>query len=59
MQLNELIPSITLVLHQHVLMFVKLAIPRQKSGFSRNLSLGLYSLTQYGAMINDKLHMEE
>ncbi len=59
MQLNELIPNITLVLRQHVLMFVKLVILGHQPGFSGGLSLSLYSLMQCGAMINDKSHMEE
>ncbi len=59
MQLDELIPNITLVLCQNILIVVKLAIPGQKPGFLGDLSLGLYSQMQHRAMINDKSHIGE
>jgi hypothetical protein len=37
MQLDELIPNITLVFHQNVSVFAKLTIPGQKPGFPENL----------------------
>jgi hypothetical protein len=59
MQLDKLISNINLVLRENILVFAKLTIPGQKSGFSENHWRHLYPLIRYGAMANDKSHVGE
>jgi len=59
MQLDELIPNITLVLRQNVGLFSKPAIPGPKPGFLGHLLLGLCPHIQYGAMTKDKPYIGE
>jgi hypothetical protein len=59
MQFDELIPNITLVLRQNVLIFAKPAIPGQKPGLLGYLLLDLCTQMQHGAMIKDKPHIGE
>jgi hypothetical protein len=54
MQLDELIPNITLVLRQNVCLFSKPVIQGPKPGFLGHLLLGLCSHIRYGAMTKDK-----
>jgi hypothetical protein len=58
-QFDELIPNITLVLRQNVLIFSKPAIPVPKPGFLGYLLFCLCSLIQHGAIIKDKSHTGE
>jgi hypothetical protein len=59
MQFEELIPNITLLLRQDVLVFAKLTILGPKPGFLGYRIFCLCSLIQYGAVIKDKSHIEE
>ncbi len=59
MQLDELIPNITLVLRQNVCLFSKPAIPGPKPGFLRHLLLELCPHIQYGAMTKDEPYIGE
>ena len=59
MQLDELIPDITLVLPENVCLFSKPVIPEPKAGFLGHLLLGLSSHIRYGAMNKDKPYIGE
>ena len=59
MQLDELIPNITLVLLQNVCLFSKPTIPGQKPRFLVHLLLGLGSQMQGSAMAKNKPYMGE
>jgi hypothetical protein len=59
MQLDELIPNITLVWRQNASLFSKPAIWGPKSGFLGHLLLGLWSYLQNGAMTKDKPYIGE
>lgn len=59
MQLNELIPNITLLLRQNGTVLAKLIILGRKPGYQGNFCCRLYPQVRDGAMTNDKLHIGE
>jgi hypothetical protein len=59
MQLNELIPQISLVFHKKdVLISTKTGLSEQKPGFWGNSEHRLCSSARDGAMVNDEQDME-